>query len=105
MSGGAHSISAASRARRPYRRLLVAGPDGRSFVFTDVPAGATVGAVAAEIAGRYRDGTAVTAQLAVVDHVGAGGTGRRLNPESTLHAAGVTDGSRLRVAFRRQAAV
>lgn len=104
MSGGAHSISAASRAR-VYRRLLVAGPDGRSFVFTGVPAGATVGALAAEIAGRYQDGTAVTAQLAVVDHVRADGTGRRLNPESTLPEAGVTDGSRLRVAFRRQAAV
>jgi hypothetical protein len=87
-----------------YRQLFVAGPDGQSFLFSDVPAASTAAAVASELAGRYRAGMPGDSQFAVVDHVGDGGTGRRLDPDSTLHDEGVTEGSRLRVGFRRQAA-
>jgi len=87
-----------------YRQLFVAGPDGQSFLFSDVPAASTAAVVASELAGRYRAGMPGDSQFAVVDHVGDGGTGRRLDPDSTLHDEGVTEGSRLRVGFRRQAA-
>jgi hypothetical protein len=87
-----------------YRQLFVQGPDGQSFVFGDVPAAVTAAAVAGELAGRYPAGTPGDTQFALVDHVGDSGTGRRLDPDSTLHDEGVTDGSWLRVGFRRQAA-
>lgn len=93
-----------------YRQIFVEGPDGRSFVFSGVPAATAVRHIATEMASRYRDGTPGDGtpgddQAAVVDHVGGGGAGRRLDPDSTLHEEGVSEGSRLRVGFRRQAAV
>lgn len=87
-----------------YRQLFVEGPDGQSFLFRDVPAASTAAAVATEMAGRYQADMPGDTQFAVVDHVGDGGTGRRLDPDSSLHDEGVTEGSRLRVGFRRQAA-
>lgn len=87
-----------------YRQLFVEGPDGQTFIFSDVPDASTVGSIASEMAGQYHDGMAGDGQRMVIDHVGDGGTGHRLDPDSTLHDAGVTDGSRLRVGFQRQAA-
>lgn len=87
-----------------YRRLFVAGPDGQSFLFSDVPAASTAADVAGELAARYQAGMPGESQFAVVDHVGDGGTGRRLDPDSTLHDESVCEGSTLRVGFRREAA-
>lgn len=87
-----------------FRQIFVEGPDGRSFVFSDVPAATAVRRIASEMASRYRDGIPGDDQAAVVDRVGDGGAGRRLDPDGTLHEEGVSEGSRLRVGFRRQAA-
>jgi JAB N-terminal domain len=87
-----------------YRQIFVEGPDGRSFAFGDVPAATAVRQIAGEMARRYHEGMPGAVQAAVVDHVGGGGAGRRLDPDSTLHEEGVSEGSRLRVGFRRQAA-
>ena len=82
--------------------LYVDGPDGRRFRLTDAPAHQSVGNVAGEILGQYppfRDSTRPT----VVDQVDAEGQGHRLDPEETLHDAGVRDGDRLRVGFQATA--
>jgi hypothetical protein len=82
--------------------LYVEGPDGRQWRFTDAPAAQTVGNVAAEVVDQY--GSAMdTSRPTVIDHVGPGGQGRRLNPESTLDEEGVRDGDRMRVGFEATA--
>jgi hypothetical protein len=87
------------------RHLFVEGPDGRSFRFSDVPASSSISSVATELVDRYPAKLPGRGQPTVVDHVGPDGTGRRVNPDSTLHQEQVREGSRLRVGFQRRAAV
>lgn len=86
------------------RQLFVEGPDGRRFRFSDVPVQSTVGSVATEMVEQYPEGLPGSDRPTVVDHVGADGTGRRTNPDNTLHEEGIGEGSRLRVGFQRTAA-
>jgi hypothetical protein len=85
------------------RELYVQGPDERVYRYVDAPAQQTVHNVASEIAQRYRRSSAEGTRPTVVDLVGADGVGQRLNPEDTLHDAGVRDGDHLRVAFEATA--
>lgn len=85
------------------RYLSVQGPDGRSFRFNDVPSATPVGSVAGELVEQYTKGIPGGDQPTVVEHVGPDGP-RRMNPDSTLAAEGITEGARLRVGFERRAA-
>jgi hypothetical protein len=76
-------------------QLIVQGPDGRLFRFTDVPAQQTVAELAADALAEYpgqggHHGT-------VTDHVEADGSGVRLSGDATLHEAAIRDGDQLRV--------
>jgi hypothetical protein len=81
--------------------LIVQGPDGRSFRFTDVPASTTVAGLAADALAEYPSQD--TTRATVTDRVQANGQGERLSPDATLDQAGVTDGDRLRVGFEARA--
>jgi ubiquitin-protein ligase len=87
------------------RDLMVQGPDGRSFRFSDVPSATTVGQVAGEMVGQYEDngGPPGAERPTVVEHVGPDGP-RRMNPDATLAEEGVTEGERLRVGWEQRAA-
>lgn len=78
-----------------YSHLLVQGPDGRFFRFTDTPAGQTVADLAADTLAQYPDSG--SDRSAVMDHVQRNGQGVRLPPNVTLHEAGVRDGDQFRV--------
>jgi Effector-associated domain 1/Ubiquitin-conjugating enzyme len=82
--------------------LIVEGPDGRSFLFTDTPAATTIADVAADALAEYPD-AAGTPRSAVADRVEANGQGTRLNPEENLDQAGIRDGDRLRVGYQANA--
>lgn len=85
-----------------YRTIWVNGPDGRRFRVTDAPAQQTVENFAGGVLDQYppfRD----TARPTVVDRVGEAGQGDRLDPDDTLHDAGVEDGDELRVGFQATA--
>jgi hypothetical protein len=82
--------------------LIVEGPDGRSFLFTDTPAATTIADVAADALAAYPD-SAGTPRSAVADRVEANGQGTRLNPEHNLDQAGIRDGDRLRVGYQANA--
>jgi ubiquitin-protein ligase len=86
------------------RQLFIEGPDGRSFRFSDVPASSPVGSVGEELIDQYPEGLPGSDQPLVIDQVAADGSGRRTNPDSTLHEEGIREGSRLRVGFQRRAA-
>jgi hypothetical protein len=77
--------------------LIVQGPDGRSFRFTDVPASTIVAGLAADTLAEY-PGQDI-ARATVTDRVQTDGQGERLSPEATLDDAGVRDGDRLRIGF------
>lgn len=83
--------------------LFVDGPDGRRFRLVDAPAQQTVGNVAQEVVSQYGTSFADRARPTVVDHVELDGKGRRLDPEQTLHDAGVSERSYLRVGFQATA--
>ncbi|MFF5290778.1 effector-associated domain EAD1-containing protein [Paractinoplanes globisporus] len=85
------------------RQLYVDGPDGRRFRLLDAPAQQTVANVAQGVVDQYGGGFTDRARPTVVDHVEQGGKGRRLDPEQTLHDAGVGEGSLLRVGFQATA--
>jgi hypothetical protein len=85
------------------RYLSVQGPDGRSFRFNDVPSATPVSSVADELVEQYTEGLPGGDQATVVEHVGPEGP-RRMNPDNTIGEEGITEGSRLRVAFERRAA-
>jgi Effector-associated domain 1 len=87
------------------RSLLVEGPDGRRFRFSDVPVQSPVSTIATEIVERYLSGTPGNDRPTVVDHVLPDGSGRRVNPNRSLFDEGIGEGSHLRVAFQRTAAV
>jgi hypothetical protein len=85
--------------------LYIEGPDGSRFRITDAPAQQTVGAVADEVVNlRYGEVPTDAGRQAVVDHVGANGAGRRLDPNATLDESGVEDGDTMRVGFQARAA-
>lgn len=84
-----------------YSQLIVQGPDGRYFRFTDVPAQQAVADLAADTLAEYPDHGAD--RRTVTDRVQANGQGVRLGPDTTLHDAGVRDGDRLRVAYETNA--
>ncbi|WUI02585.1 effector-associated domain EAD1-containing protein [Spirillospora sp. NBC_00431] len=86
------------------RQIYVEGPDGRRFRIVDAPAQQTVGNVAAEVVDAYGPNFPGAKRPTVVDHVDADGSGRRVDPERTLHDEGVRDGDRLRVGFQATAA-
>jgi hypothetical protein len=84
--------------------LIVEGPDGRPFLFTDIPAATTVADVAADALDEYpREAPGDTPRHAVADRVAANGQGERLNPEQNLHEAGIRDGDRVRVGVQANA--
>jgi hypothetical protein len=78
-----------------YSQLIVQGPDGRYFRFTDTPAQQTVADLGADTIAQYPG----PARRTVTDRVQPNGQGIRLSPQVTLHDAGIRDGDRLRVAF------
>ncbi|QXJ20203.1 hypothetical protein AGRA3207_000875 [Actinomadura graeca] len=86
------------------RQIYVDGPDGRRFRIVDAPAQQTVGNIAAEVVGAYGPNFPGAKRPTVVDRVDSDGSGRRVDPERTLHDAGVRDGDRLRVGFQATAA-
>ncbi|GAA0970607.1 hypothetical protein GCM10009555_019790 [Acrocarpospora macrocephala] len=86
------------------RQLFIEGPDGRRFRIVDAPAQQTVGHVAAEVVGAYGQNFPGGKRPTVIDHVNPDGSGRRLNPDGTLHEEGVHDGDHLRVGFHATAA-
>lgn len=82
--------------------LMVNGPDGRRFRIAEAPAQQRVANIASEVLDQYppfRETTRPT----VVDLVGPAGQGDRLDPDDTLHDAGVQDGDELRVGFQATA--
>lgn len=85
------------------RELYVSGPDGRRFRLIDAPAQQTVADVAAGIVDQYGPSFAGKSRPTVMDRVLPGGQGERLSPDSTLHDAGVRDGSSLRLGFEATA--
>lgn len=86
------------------RQFFVEGPDGRRFRYSDIPAATPVGAVASELFDHYPETLPGADQPTVVDQVAPDGSGRRMNPDNSLHEEGVTEDSTLRVGFQRQAA-
>jgi Effector-associated domain 1 len=82
--------------------LYAQGPDGRNFQISDVPAQQTIGNIAGEIVEQY-PAYRGTSRPTVIDHVQQDGQGRRLDPDTTLDAAGIQDGAQLRVAFQATA--
>lgn len=86
-----------------FQSLFVQGPDGRQFRLVDAPAQQTVGNVASEVMDQYPEGFIDPRRPAVIDQVQPDGSGRRLDPDDTLHNAQVRDGDRLRVAAQRTA--
>ncbi|GGK97302.1 hypothetical protein Sme01_35800 [Sphaerisporangium melleum] len=87
-----------------FRQIYIEGPDGRRFRISDAPAQQTVGHVAAEVVGAYGPNFPGAKRPTVVDHVNPDGSGRRLDPDGTLHDEGVRDGDELRVGFHAVAA-
>ena len=85
-----------------YAHLVVEGPDGRRFLFTDTPAATTVADLTQDTLEEYPDSQSI-ARNAVADRVQPDGTGRRLNPDDTLDKAGIVDGDRLRVGYQTNA--
>jgi hypothetical protein len=83
--------------------LIVEGPEGRSFRFTDTPAATTVSDLAADTIAEYPVERIGPARPTVTDRVGPSGQAERLDPDETLHGAGVRDSDRLRVGFERRA--
>jgi hypothetical protein len=84
--------------------LAVQGPDGRMFRFTDTPAAQTVADLAADTLEQYEAGFGGK-RTAVTDHVQPNGQGQRLDPDTTLHDAGIRDGDQLRVGFESTAGI
>lgn len=87
-----------------YRELIVQGPDGSRFMLVDAPAQQTFRNVAGEVVAQYGPDFADASRPTVVDHV-RGDEAERVNPDDTLHEAGVQDGDQLRVAFEANAGV
>ncbi len=85
------------------RELYVSGPDGRRFRLIDAPAQQTIADVAAGIVDQYGPSFSGRSRPTVMDQVLPDGQGRRLSPDSTLHDAGVRDGSSLRLGFEATA--
>lgn len=85
------------------RELFVSGPDGRRFRLIDAPAQQTVADVAAGIVDQYGPSFSGRSRPTVMDRVLPDGQGQRLPPDSTLHDAGVRDGSSLRLGFEATA--
>jgi hypothetical protein len=85
-----------------YYALWVNGPDGRRFRIREAPAQQTVVNVAGEILDQYPPFRG-TDRPAVIDRIGAAGQGSRLDPDGTLHDAGIQDGDELRVGFQATA--
>jgi hypothetical protein len=88
-------------------RLVIQGPDGRSFRFSDVPVTTRVADVAAAVVAEYgpQRSPSEASRPFAADLVGDDGVEERLSPSATLHEAGVQDGSSLRVGFQATAGV
>jgi ubiquitin-protein ligase len=84
-------------------RLIVQGPDGRQFRVTDAPAQQRVGDLAASVVEQYPEQFTEGPRPTVVDHVGTNGQGQRLDPDESLHDAGIQDGDSMRVGFEATA--
>ncbi|MEY9927466.1 hypothetical protein ABH926_002100 [Catenulispora sp. GP43] len=100
--GNGYIIVEPGRPDYVLQALLVCGPDGRRFQITGAPAQQTVANIANDVLYQYptfRDRTRPT----VVDLVGPTGQGDRLDPDDTLHDAGIRDGDELRVGFQATA--
>ncbi len=89
-----------------YSELFVQGPDGSQYRITDAPAQQTFRDIADGVVGHY-EGDAETpdasTQPTVIDRVLEDSPPERVNPDDTLHDAGVQDGDALRVGFERRA--
>ncbi|MGI8333706.1 Mov34/MPN/PAD-1 family protein [Actinomadura scrupuli] len=91
---------------RPYlvQELTVQGPDQQIFRVEDVPSTTTVGELAAGIVSQYTEGRPGSQRPTVIDRVLPDGSGRRtLNPDASLHDAGVGEDDQLRVGFQATA--
>lgn len=85
--------------------LFVQGPDGSRYRVIDAPAQQTFRNIASEVISEYDDGADISdaSRPTVIDRVLADGTPERVNPDDTLHDAGIQDGDSLRVGFERRA--
>jgi ubiquitin-protein ligase len=92
---------------RPYmfQNIEVSGPDNQTFYLASVPNTTRVSAVPPAIMQEYSGATSIRGRRmrTVVDLVLPGGGTQRLDPNRTLHEAGVTEGSRLRVSAEQTA--
>jgi hypothetical protein len=79
--------------------IFLQGPDGRRLQATDTPAAQRVGDLAADLAEEYPQPAAAGSRPAVMDLVETGGARRRLDPAVSLHTAGVTEQSTVRIGF------
>jgi ubiquitin-protein ligase len=86
-----------------FHRLFVYGPDGRLFRITDAPAQQTFRNVAQEVVSEEYPAQGDEAQRPVVIDHNQSGQGHRVDPDATLHDAGVQEGDELRVAFQATA--
>ncbi len=85
------------------RNLLVEGPDRRQFRVTDTPAHETFRDIAEEVIINHYPQQDPNAELpTMIEHV-RDGERRSVNPDTTLHDAGVQDGDQMNVAYRTDA--
>lgn len=98
--------------RHPFRPYLIAslvvqGPDGQPFELRAVPASTLVSDIPFAVLSQYDDEAVRNRrgefQRTVVDVIGADGQPRRLDPNETLHEAGVRDGDAMQVAAQATA--
>ncbi|MEU7527437.1 effector-associated domain EAD1-containing protein [Saccharothrix sp. NPDC042600] len=98
--------------RHPFRPYLIAslvvqGPDGQPYELRAVPASTLVSDIPFAVLSQYDDEAVRNRRgefpRTVVDVVGADGQTRRLDPNQTLHEAGVRDGDAMQVAAQATA--
>jgi hypothetical protein len=92
-----------------FERICVQGPDHGRLEFNDAPASTTAAEIAQHTMDEYRQGGAPGGEAgsrarAVVDHIQANGTTRRLDPDSNLHDNGAQEGDTFRVSPESRAA-
>lgn len=79
------------------RQLYFEGPDGNRFRLFDTPAHESIESLIEEAISQQRGSSRETVSFTVLDEIGPSGQVRRLDPNETLHMAGVRDGDLLRI--------
>jgi hypothetical protein len=81
-------------------QLHIEGPDGRRFRVFDTPAHQSIDKLIAEVTDQYPGSYNDASHTTVADQLDQDGRGRRLDPNDTLHMAGVRDEDRIRISFQ-----